>query len=118
MNKGILIGFFFLSLLFIVSCDKEDTKVDCTGVSATYTKDIEKIMTASCSFVGCHDSTTKSEGVDLSTYEATKTASKSSKFLKSIKHESGASKMPKGLDKLSDADIKLIECWVSNGTPN
>jgi hypothetical protein len=118
MNRSIITACIFLSLLFVISCDKEDTKVDCTGVNATYTKDIAKIMTASCAFVGCHDSTRKSEGVDLSTYEATKTASKSSKFLKSIKHESGATKMPINGEKLKDADIKLIECWVNNGTPN
>jgi cytochrome c553 len=117
MNRSIFSGFVLLSLLFIISCDKDDTKVDCTGVNAKYTNDIESIMTASCSFVGCHDSGTKSSGVDLSTYEATVAATKSDKFLKSIKHESGASKMPKGGDKLSDATIKRIECWASNGTP-
>lgn len=47
-------------------------------------------------YVGCHSASAKSGGFDLSNYNTTKSAATNSKFLKSIKHESGVSKMPQG----------------------
>jgi hypothetical protein len=117
MNRSILGGIIFISFLFIFSCGDDDSKVDCSGVSPKYTNDIDKIVNESCATAGCHDAITKAVGLNMSTYDGTKSATKSDKFLKSIKHESGATKMPLGGNKLSDQIIKRIECWVQNGTP-
>ena len=91
--------------------------MDCTGVTPGYAADIAPVL-ATCASDGCHGNNGTQAGVNLKTYESVKTASSNSKFLKAIKHESGAESMPPaGFEKLSDANIKLIECWIKNGKP-
>jgi cytochrome c553 len=109
-----------ISFAFLISCGKDDSStstVDCAGVTPTYKTDIAAILNSSCAQSGCHSAASKADGFDLSTYAASKSATGSSSFLKSIKHESGVDKMPQGASKLSDATIKKIECWIVNGTP-
>jgi hypothetical protein len=53
----------------------------------------------------------------LSSYTGAKSASSKSAFLGSIQHKSGYKAMPQGSGQLVDSDIKLISCWVQNGTP-
>ncbi|MFN8338157.1 MAG: hypothetical protein U0T36_03985 [Saprospiraceae bacterium] len=114
-------SFFAFSLvLSFLSCSKDDSSssnIDCTGTTPKYSTEIATIMNTSCASAGCHDATTKAEGYNLSTYATVVTATKSSAFLKSIKHESGATAMPQGGSKLPDATIKIIQCWIQNGTP-
>jgi hypothetical protein len=116
MTKKIFSVFSIACIAAMISCGSDD-ELDCTGVAPKYNSEVNLILSASCGSAGCHDVTTKSAGVDLSSYAASVAATKSDKFLKSIKHESGASKMPQGGDKLPDATIKVIECWIKNGTP-
>lgn len=115
-KKALFASACVLALAF--GCKKDTTStVDCTGVTPTYTNDIKPIMDKYCATSGCHNATSKADGRDYSTYTATKSGSGSSAFLGSIKQQSGYDKMPQGGSKLSDANIKLIECWISNGTP-
>lgn len=116
MTKKIFTVFTLACVIAMASCGGDD-ELDCTGVAPKYSVEVALIINASCAFAGCHDSNTKSAGYDLSTYASTVAATKSDKFLKSIKHESGANKMPQGGDKLPDATIKIIECWIKNGAP-
>lgn len=111
--------FVLAVLLSFMSCSKDDTtsSIDCAGTTPKYSTEIAAIMNTSCANAGCHDAVTKAEGYNLSTYASTVTATKSSAFLKSIKHESGATAMPQGGSKLPDATIKIIQCWIQNGTP-
>lgn len=118
MTKSFLTMLTLVCVFFILSCGKdEDTKIDCSGVSPKYSNEVSPILNVSCAFAGCHDAVTKSAGVNLSSYSASVAATKSEKFLKSIKHESGASAMPQGQNKLDNATIKILECWIQNGTP-
>ncbi|MBK8052910.1 MAG: hypothetical protein IPK35_06430 [Saprospiraceae bacterium] len=107
-------------LTTFITCTKDSTtesNASCSTVVSTYTNNVATIMNASCASAGCHSASTKAAGYDLSSYNGTKSGAANSKFLKSIKHESGADKMPQGGSKLPDASIKLIECWIANGTP-
>lgn len=107
----------FMSALLITGCGDNDEPVDCTGVTPGYAADIAPIL-ATCAVSGCHGNSGTKAGINLSTYENVKSVSSNSKFLKSIKHESGAESMPpSGFEKMSDANIKLIECWIKNGKP-
>ena len=90
---------------------------DCAGVTPTYTNDIKTIMDANCATSGCHNASAKASGKDFSTFNNCKNESMSNSFLGSMKHSSGYTAMPKGAAKLSDAQIKLVECWIKNGTP-
>jgi cytochrome c553 len=116
--KKILFFVLMLSLVFVF-CKKEEElpTVDCTGSTPTYTNDVKAILDANCSFAGCHDATTKSEGLDYSSYAQAKTHASHNHFLGSVNHLSGYKAMPKNSDKLSAADIQTLSCWVQNGLP-
>ena len=118
-SKFSILIFAAMVIMFSCTSDENDTSPvnDCTTSKPTYTVNIASIMNASCALAGCHSASSKSAGFDLSNYTTTKSAAANSKFLKSIKHESGVSRMPEGGSKLPDSTIKLIECWISNGTP-
>lgn len=112
-----LAAFFFIVILF-TQCKKEQIDViDCSGVTPTYDLNVKGIMSTNCAISGCHNATTKKHGIDLSTYDGTRSAGGDKSFLGAIQHKSGYTKMPKGASKLPDADIKTITCWVQNGMP-
>ncbi len=118
VNQFLIFGILF----FMLSCSKDETSntnnsLDCSANKPTYKNDIASILNSSCALSGCHSAASKSAGFDLSTFSGAKSASGSGSFLKSIKHESGSSKMPQGGSKLPDATITKIECWIKNGTP-
>ncbi|MFN0200989.1 MAG: hypothetical protein ACKVTZ_05685 [Bacteroidia bacterium] len=119
---------FFLPLLVgvaISACDNttppEDylNAADCTTIvdsTNTYTKSVKAILDNNCAFSGCHNAATKKEGVNLEGYAASKnTFSTNDLVLCSIHHGTGCEPMPKGGSKLSDSDIKKIDCWAKNG---
>jgi mono/diheme cytochrome c family protein len=74
-------------------------------------------MDANCASSGCHSAASHEKNVDLSSYAATKAAGGNASFLGSIQHKSGYKAMPQGGGSLSDAEIKLISCWVQNQMP-
>lgn len=104
-------------LAILAGCSKGSiTSYDCTGTTPTYTNDVKAILDANCATSGCHSASSKKDGYDLSSYTAAKSASGNSAFLGSIQHTSGYKPMPEG-GSLSDAQVKLISCWVQNGAP-
>ncbi len=116
---------FTLTLVFTaISCSKDKdsgvdyaANADCTGVddaANSYTAAIKPILDGSCAIAGCHDAVTAAEGIDLSSYAASKNAFEKKQVLCSIHHGSGCTPMPQGADQLSAATIKLIDCWVKN----
>lgn len=114
-----MFGILSLSVLAFVACKKESTTTttDCTGATPTYINDVKVIMDASCAVSGCHNATSKAEGIDLSTYAKVKSESAKARFLGSIEHLAGYQAMPEGASKLSTAQIQTIACWIDNGTP-
>jgi hypothetical protein len=106
------------ALFSIIACKKEEvsaTKYDCAGSTPTYEKNVKAILDKSCAFSGCHAAANSADGIDLSSYAKVKAEAAKSAFLGSIEHASGYDKMPKGGNKLPDADIKTIACWIQNG---
>lgn len=117
--RAIAIVTLVSNVIFFSQCKKEETDVvDCSNVTPTYTANIKTILDANCATSGCHNSSSKKSGYDLSTYETTKTAAANTAFVGSVQHKSGYSKMPRDASKLSDADVKSITCWVQSGMPN
>ncbi len=108
---------FVLGLFSLIACTQKATTFECASVSSTYTNNVKPILDASCATSGCHNATSKADGYDFSTYTNAKTHASHGHFLGSIQHLKGYEAMPKNSAKLSDADIKLISCWVQNGTP-
>ena len=109
------------STLLMCSCEDDDAKPDpvqpqdlCDSLDYTYNNDVKAIIDANCATGYCHGGA-GAGGVYMADYTETKTVASGGKFLKALKHEVGASPMPKNQPKLSDADIQIIECWVQNG---
>lgn len=104
----------------LASCKKTTTSTtySCTGLAPTYTGYVKSVMDANCAMSGCHSSSSKAAGYDLSTYAGVKSASGSSAFMGSMEHKSGYDAMPRGMAMLTDSTLNKIYCWIQNGTPN
>jgi hypothetical protein len=107
-----------LGIFFLLSCSKEDIDmVDCMGLVPTYNLDVKAILDNSCATVGCHNSTTKENGIDLSTYASVRVVSSQDRFLGAIQHKRGYTAMPYKLPELNSDQVELLTCWVQNGSP-
>jgi cytochrome c553 len=116
--KKVSLVFAVLVTVMALSCKKEAiATVDCTGVAPTYTGAVKAILDAKCATSGCHSASKAADGKDYSTYTAAKSNSAPDSFRGSIQHLSGYTAMPQGASKMSDADIKTLNCWVQNGQP-
>jgi len=121
MKKVVLFS-LVITMLGIYSC-KEEEPIDpplptneCDD-ARTYTSDIKTILDANCATSGCHDAATAANDIVLADYSNAQTASSLEGFLKAIRRESGVTPMPIGAQKLSDALITELECWVEQGSP-
>jgi len=85
-----------------------------TTLAATFDQSIVLIMRNNC--VSCHAGSNPSGGILLETYKQVADYSANPKFLKSIRHESGASAMPPA-SKIRDCEITKIDAWIQNGVP-
>ena len=120
LMKKVILSVFVLSLIALfISCgdDNNTTPDECDGVVATYNTTVKGILNASCAINGCHASVAPSAGLDLTSYTKAKASSTDPKFICTINHGAGCNPMPQGLPKLSDAFIKILTCWVKNGSP-
>lgn len=91
--------------------EKSTTKINCANVVLTYA-DIKTIIESNCS--RCHNTNNKA-GYNFLTIESVKKAAQNGQLLGTIKHESGFSKMPAFSEKLDNASIEKIECWINGG---
>jgi len=109
---------FLLAAILLGACKKENlVTYDCIGLSPTYTATIKSILDANCAISGCHNASSKANGIDLSSYSGASTAN-SNDILGAIEHASGYPAMPKGGSKLSTASRQAVYCWVQSGKPN
>ena len=114
-------AFLLISIVTLaVACKDDDIVITdqpqsiCDSLDITYTSYIKPLLDdAGCSGSYCHGA--GAGGFTIADYATTKATASEVKFLKSIKHELGASAMPKNGNKLSNEQITRIECWVQNG---
>lgn len=119
--KKIVILLFGIGVL-ATACEDDDKEIVitqsqelCDSLDVLYTQDVAPILAdAGCAGSYCHGG--GAAGINLSDWENTKLAAEDSKFLKAIRHELGASPMPKTGGKLSDPEIETIECWIKSGS--
>jgi hypothetical protein len=122
--KHFIFIFGLIGLIVQFSCSDEpatpnDSTIDqsiCDSLNPTYNRMIAALVNGNCAFGGCHD-VSGAGGYKLTNYEEVKAAAQTDKFLKAIKHEAGASPMPKNGTKFSESNIQLFECWIQNGFP-
>ncbi len=124
-KRSINFGFLILGLLafaFLQSCyydNEEDlypSPPACDTTNITYSATVWPIISESCT--SCHSGSGAGGGVLLTNHAEVADACNNGRLLGAIRHESGYSPMPKAQAKMSDCDIKKIELWVANGTPD
>lgn len=108
-------------ILALWSCEDDDKNIVinqpeelCDSLDILYSNDIVPLLQRNgCTESYCHGG--GAAGYFLTDYVNTKSAAENPKFLRSIRHETGVSPMPKGRDKMSDEDIQMVECWIQSG---
>jgi hypothetical protein len=114
---------FSLSAFIVTSCyyDNEEYlypelpggQCDTTGI--TYSGFVAPLLASNCN--SCHNETIQNGNVITSTYTGLKSAVNSGVFRKAINHESGASAMPQGGNKLPSCELSKIDAWINQGAP-
>ena len=90
--------------------EKETVKVDtCSEITFAM---VNTIIVDRC--LGCHSGIQKEAGWDLESKEVIMTAAKNGK-LSCVVTGDGCNKMPPYGDGLEESQIKIIQCWISNG---
>lgn len=109
ISKNII---FLVLIIFVISCNKENTNT-CSTSNMSFSKDIVPIYTSStCLTSGCHSS---KDVLPIQTYSVTKQLVDQKRLLGAIKREANYSPMPKVGDKLSDCNISKIDAWINQG---
>lgn len=119
-NKILWISLVLFVTLSFIACRGEDPEVvthDCTNLTPTYTSDIKAIMDGNCLGSGCHNSSSRANGIDLSSYAAVSAEADKAQFRGSIEHLSGYDKMPRNSGKLATTQLQKIYCWIESGKP-
>ncbi|HQQ93499.1 MAG TPA: hypothetical protein PLQ93_03015 [Bacteroidia bacterium] len=120
-----LMGFLMLGL--ITACTKDKTPAPpepCDPNKVYYSNDIFPIMASSCAKSGCHDATSKQEGLDLSTYKGLMEIVKpgnpgGSKIMEVINLVNNEKSMPPLPNPpLSQSQKDMISKWISEGALN
>jgi mono/diheme cytochrome c family protein len=113
---------FSLSILCMAACTYNKEEIIrppagiCDTTAMTYNGQIAAIFSANC--YSCHaGSASSGAGIKLDNYNIAQAYAISGILLKSVKHQSGASAMPKNASKLDACTISKIEAWVNRGAP-
>ena len=92
-------------------------KSSCDTINVTYSGKIKPLMDTWC--LGCHSGSNPGGGYNFSTYEGVKNSiSPDNRLLGSINHLSGYKAMPQGVSMLDNCDIRAIELWINDNSPN
>jgi hypothetical protein len=116
-----------LALVVLAGCyyDNEEelypNPPECDTTNVTYSGTIYPIIENNCKF--CHGSGSQQGGILLEDYSsisaaAQKPAGQPGSLYGAVSHHPDNYPMPKNGNKLSDCNIKKIEIWISDGTPN
>ncbi len=92
----------------------QTTQCDTTAV--TYSLAIAPIMQQFCNT--CHSAGAPSGGVVTDNYQGLSVVANNGILWKAVNHETGATPMPQGGNKLSDCNLLKIKKWIDQGSPN
>ena len=99
-------------MILMVSCqyNKSEALPDCATVPARFATDVLPLIHAKCATI-CHNALTINAGGPLTDYNQIKTKAAQIKFQVQSRN------MPM-VGSLTDAQIKIISCWVDAGAEN
>lgn len=88
----------------------------CDTSNVTYSGTVVPILQLRC--VGCHNSNTTSDNINLTLYSGVELVASNGRLLGAINHAAGFTPMPLSGPKLPQCDIDKIRIWVEDGAPN
>lgn len=90
-----------------------------TSTAICFDSQVLPIIYSNCAESGCHDSKTRAEGYDLSTYNGImKGVSAGSASKSKIYSEMASGKMPESPRKMASSQIAIIKQWIDEGAKN
>ena len=123
MNFKFWNALLFTIILGLVACSEDSTEemtpdgVDCTNINASYSNDIEPIISNSCALSGCHVAGF-SRG-DFTTYEGLKAkVDDGSVKTRAIDQMNMPPANSSGPTSLNDNQLELLTCWIEAGAPD
>ena len=121
INKIIVVAaFVFVASLQSCYYDNEEDlypqPAPCDTSFITYSESVWPVINDNCT--NCHSGGAPAGNISLSNYDEIVVSVNNGSLLGTIRHEAGWSPMPKGGAKLPDCDIKRIEMWVADGSPD
>ncbi len=124
MKKIFYIIFILTSITVISSCYYDNFEeinpgagLTCdTSITVSFATNILPIMQSNCGTnnSACHNAS-GAGFYQLDNIAGIDAAIADGKFIESIKHENGVSRMPKNSPKMDDCNIALIDKWLSTG---
>ncbi|MFB9842374.1 hypothetical protein [Mucilaginibacter ginsenosidivorans] len=89
----------------------------CDVTAVNYSTSVTSILSANC--YSCHSGNASAGGgIQLDSYAAVKTYVTNGQLMNSINHTGGIPAMPLNAPQLSSCDLKTIQTWIDNNTPN
>ncbi len=112
MKKSILSCFLLFGTLFVISCKTQKTATTATETACespvpTYSANVKALIENKCSVNGCHS---KGRG-DLRVFENLKHEADDGQ----IKQKVVINKTMPPDQKLSESEIKMVDCWLKDG---
>lgn len=107
----------FFSLLILglsqISCKKNDESIlDCSTVTISYSNNIVPILNSSCNTAACHDN--GNQNGDFTDYDGIKEAANSGSLMNRVITNQT---MPLS-SSLSQEQLDQFECWLNANAPN
>ncbi|MBS1529646.1 MAG: hypothetical protein JSU01_05035 [Bacteroidetes bacterium] len=100
-----------------LSYPQSNSSSGCNVASVTYSSSVAGILSASC--YSCHGgSAAAGGGIQLDTYNSLKVYVSNGQLINSINHAGNIPAMPLNGPQLSACQIKTIQTWINNGSPN
>ncbi|MBA3663158.1 MAG: hypothetical protein H0W61_02985 [Bacteroidetes bacterium] len=123
----VVVFFIFYSCVHKSTVEPEPLPViSTTGVtpvvnpadSVCFSEQILPLLISSCGKSGCHNDTSRSAGIELTSYSTVKSTI-SGNLLMQVIQDSGPQGMPPfPMPKLSNVQVSLIQTWVNQGMKN
>lgn len=112
MKLQILIVEMMILVIATIGCDynKSDILPDCATVPARFANDVFPLIQNKCA-TACHNTLTTNAGGPFTNYTQIKNKADLIKFMVETRQ------MPQS-GSLTDAEIKVISCWVDAGAEN
>lgn len=125
-SSFVILTIFVSGVSVLYSCTKNNTEnmvaktSSCDSVKViSYKTDVQPILNNNCGAQGgCHSNGSASGGVKLESWQGANEVAQTGLLMKAIRHETGASAMPKGGSKIDPCYIAIIGKWVRGGSLN